>query len=116
MAGRRARLPFPSGCLVRREGAFPFFLLSPSPSFALFPSLHSTPSHSTAFTRSNAEEIPLRPGMVFTIEPMLLELGPEIDTWSDGWTVVAQDGGRGGQFEHTVLITEEGVEVLTVPE
>lgn len=54
--------------------------------------------------------------MIFTIEPMLLEHGPDIDTWSDGWTVVAKDGGRGAQFEHTVLITEEGVEVLTVPE
>ena len=54
--------------------------------------------------------------MVFTIEPMLLEYGPEIDTWEDGWTVVSKDGGRGAQFEHTVLIKEDGVEVLTVPE
>lgn len=54
--------------------------------------------------------------MIFTIEPMLLELGPEIDTWSDGWAVVSRDLGRGAQYEHTVLITEEGVEVLTVPE
>lgn len=64
----------------------------------------------------NKEKLPLRPGMVFTIEPMLLEKGPEIDTWEDGWTVVTRDGGRGAQYEHTVLITEEGVEVLTVPE
>lgn len=54
--------------------------------------------------------------MVFTIEPMLLEMGPGIDTWGDGWTVVASDGGRGAQFEHTVLITEGGVEILTLPE
>ena len=64
----------------------------------------------------NGERLPLRPGMIFTIEPMLLEHGPEITTWADGWTVVSKDGGRGAQFEHTVLITEDGVEVLTLPE
>lgn len=61
----------------------------------------------------NAERVPLRPGMIFTIEPMLVEGKPEVEVMEDGWTVVSRDGGRGAQFEHTVLITEEGAEVLT---
>lgn len=53
--------------------------------------------------------------MIFTIEPMLTEGMAECDEWSDNWTVVTKDGGRAAQFEHTVLITDTGVEVLTVP-
>ena len=57
----------------------------------------------------------LLPGMIFTIEPMLTEGGAECSEWSDDWTVVTQDGGRAAQFEHTVLITEDGVDILTLP-
>lgn len=55
----------------------------------------------------------LRPGMAFTIEPMITLGSPGLETLSDGWTVVTRDGSPSAQFEHTVLITEEGVEVLT---
>lgn len=52
-------------------------------------------------------------GMCFTIEPMI-SLGSHRDkTWPDTWTSVTIDGSRTAQFEHTLLVTDEGVEVLT---
>ncbi|KAM3069144.1 Methionine aminopeptidase 1 [Clarireedia jacksonii] len=52
-------------------------------------------------------------GMCFTIEPMIA-LGTHRDkTWPDNWTSVTQDGKRTAQFEHTLLVTEDGVEILT---
>ena len=55
----------------------------------------------------------MKPGNIFTIEPMINE-GTWKDTkWYDNWTVVTEDGKRSAQFEHTLLITEDGVEVLT---
>ena len=54
-----------------------------------------------------------KPGMTFTIEPMI-SLGTYKDkSWPDDWTSVTQDGLRTAQFEHTLLVTEDGVEVLT---
>lgn len=54
-----------------------------------------------------------KPGMVFTIEPMI-NLGSWKDvTWPDDWTSVTADGKRSAQFEHTVLVTEKGYEILT---
>ena len=54
-----------------------------------------------------------KPGMTFTIEPMV-SLGSYKDkTWPDDWTSATQDGSRTAQFEHTLLVTEDGVEVLT---
>lgn len=54
-----------------------------------------------------------KPGMVFTIEPMLC-LGAHYDKqWPDGWTAVTKDGKWSAQFEHTILVTETGCEVLT---
>ncbi len=55
------------------------------------------------------------PGMTFTIEPMLNLGTPEHDMWEDGWTVVTKDRRRSAQFEHTLLVTEDGAEVLTNP-
>ncbi|MDY7014533.1 MAG: type I methionyl aminopeptidase, partial [Cyanobacteriota bacterium] len=55
----------------------------------------------------------LRPGMVFTIEPMINEGEREIQILGDGWTAIAKDGKRSAQFEHTVAVTEDGVEILT---
>mmetsp|Transcript_13039 Transcript_13039/g.23950 ORF Transcript_13039/g.23950 Transcript_13039/m.23950 type:complete len:445 (+) Transcript_13039:56-1390(+) len=63
----------------------------------------------------NNDAMELLPGMIFTIEPMITEGSAECSEWSDDWTVVTQDGGRAAQFEHTVLITESGVEILTLP-
>jgi methionyl aminopeptidase len=54
-------------------------------------------------------------GMTFTIEPML-DLGTESwELWADKWTVVTKDRRRSAQFEHTLLVTEGGAEILTVP-
>jgi len=55
----------------------------------------------------------LKPGMVFTIEPMINVGDFETDVLEDGWTVVTVDGSLSAQFEHTVLVTETGCEVLT---
>jgi methionyl aminopeptidase len=63
----------------------------------------------------------LEPGMVFTIEPMLTIGTPEQpgtigwDEWPDGWTVVTRDRRLTAQFEHTIVVTERGSEVLTLP-
>lgn len=56
----------------------------------------------------------MKPGHVFTVEPMV-NLGNNGGdrTWPDGWTAVTRDGRRSAQFEHTFLVTEDGVELLT---
>ncbi len=57
----------------------------------------------------------IEPGMTFTIEPMLTLGTIEWEMWEDGWTVVTRDRRRTAQFEHTLLVTETGAEVLTLP-
>jgi len=57
----------------------------------------------------------IEPGMTFTIEPMLNLGTHEWEMWPDGWTVVTKDGRRSAQFEHTILVTDEGAEILTLP-
>ncbi len=57
----------------------------------------------------------IQPGMIFTVEPMLVDGSQENHEWDDGWTVVTNDGSWVAQFEHTILITETGAEVLTLP-
>ena len=52
-------------------------------------------------------------GMCFTIEPMITLGSARDKTWPDDWTSVTADGGRTAQFEHTLLVVEGGVEVLT---
>lgn len=54
-------------------------------------------------------------GMTFTIEPMLTLGTFEYHTWPDGWTVVTADGKRSAQFEHTLVVTEKGADILTLP-
>ncbi|MGO3153867.1 MAG: type I methionyl aminopeptidase [Galactobacter sp.] len=55
------------------------------------------------------------PGMVFTIEPMLTLGGIEWDQWDDDWTVVTRDGSLTAQFEHTLVVEDDGARVLTLP-
>lgn len=57
----------------------------------------------------------IEPGMVFTIEPMLNLGTPDWVMWDDDWTVVTADGRRSAQFEHTLLVTDTGAEILTLP-
>lgn len=56
----------------------------------------------------------IEPGMVFTIEPMLTLGSAMWDMWEDDWTVTTDDKSFSAQFEHTILITESGPEILTV--
>ena len=58
--------------------------------------------------------VKLEPGMVFTIEPMINAGKAAIRTMADGWTIVTKDHSLSAQWEHTVLVTETGFEVLTV--
>ncbi|MCY3560388.1 MAG: type I methionyl aminopeptidase [bacterium] len=57
---------------------------------------------------------PLEEGMTFTIEPMLTLGRPQVELWSDGWTAVTADRSRTAQFEHTLLVTADGAEILTL--
>mmetsp|Transcript_32337 Transcript_32337/g.66489 ORF Transcript_32337/g.66489 Transcript_32337/m.66489 type:complete len:100 (+) Transcript_32337:29-328(+) len=56
------------------------------------------------------------PGMTFTVEPVLVENFDETYTkWDDNWTFQTLTNARSAQFEHTILITEDGCEILTGP-
>ena len=55
----------------------------------------------------------MEPGMTFTIEPMITMGAHEHQMWDDGWTAVTIDRKRTAQFEHTILVTDDGAEVLT---
>jgi methionyl aminopeptidase len=55
----------------------------------------------------------LQAGMTLAIEPMVVENSPAIETADDGWTVFTKDGGMCAHFEHTVLISKDGPEILT---
>ena len=70
----------------------------------VIPHYDAAPSYSTL----------IEPGMTFTIEPMLNLGTPEWEMWDDRWTVVTADRRRSAQFEHTILITETGNEILTL--
>jgi methionyl aminopeptidase len=57
----------------------------------------------------------MEPGLTFTIEPMLTLGTISYDIWPDGWTAVTKDRMRTAQFEHTLAVTADGYEILTVP-
>jgi methionyl aminopeptidase len=59
--------------------------------------------------------VTIEPGMTFTVEPMLTLGSAAWDMWDDGWTVVTKDRLRSAQFEHTILVTDDGAEILTLP-
>lgn len=64
---------------------------------------------------SDAYRDVMEPGMTFTIEPMLTLGDPSSHVWDDGWTVATNDGSRCAQWEHTIVVTETGAEILTSP-
>jgi methionyl aminopeptidase len=72
---------------------------------------HTSPSVPHYYT-PEASTI-MEPGMVFTIEPMITIGSWREKMWDNGWTAVTVDGRRTAQFEHTVLVTNDGAEVLT---
>ena len=57
----------------------------------------------------------MEPGMTFTIEPMITLGTYDYEIWDDGWTVVTRDRRLTAQFEHTILVTETGSDILTLP-
>lgn len=57
----------------------------------------------------------LVPGMTFTVEPMLTLGGVDWELWDDDWTVVTSDASWVAQWEHTLVVTDDGVEILTLP-
>lgn len=56
----------------------------------------------------------MKPGMIFTIEPVIVQGIDHVEFLDDGWSIVTADDSRGAQFEHTILITDSGHEILTV--
>ena len=62
-----------------------------------------------------AYDTEIREGMIFTIEPMLTLGTIEWDLWDDDWTVVTRDRKRTAQFEHTLVVTADGADILTLP-
>jgi methionyl aminopeptidase len=58
----------------------------------------------------------IEPGMTFTVEPMLTLGSAAWEMWDDGWTVLTLDRSRSAQFEHTILVTDTGAEILTLPD
>lgn len=71
----------------------------------IVPHYDAAPAHNTVMV----------PGMVFTIEPMITLGGIEWDLWDDEWTVTTKDRQRTAQFEYTLVVTEDGTDILTVP-
>jgi methionyl aminopeptidase len=63
----------------------------------------------------NADTV-IEAGMTFTIEPMITLGSPELHMWNDGWTAVTNDASPCAQFEHTLVVTDDGCEILTVTE
>lgn len=57
----------------------------------------------------------MKPGMTFTIEPVLSQGREEVGILDDGWTAVTMDNARAAQIEHTILITDNGCDILTRP-
>jgi len=76
-------------------------------------SMHEPPEIPNFGRRGTGERI--KPGMTFAIEPMVNLGGYATKILSDGWTVVSSDGTPSAHFEHTVLTTEKGPEILTIP-
>ncbi|REJ77780.1 MAG: type I methionyl aminopeptidase [Acidobacteria bacterium] len=74
--------------------------------------MHEAPQIPNYGRRGTREKI--RAGFVFAIEPMLNLGSPDTKTLADGWTVVTADGKPSAHFEHTVAVTEEGPEILTL--
>ncbi len=60
--------------------------------------------------------VKLKPGMVLAVEPMINAGGPEVEMLEDQWTAVTRDRKLSAHFEHTIAITEDGPEILTLRE
>jgi methionyl aminopeptidase len=77
------------------------------------PSFHTKPTI-LHYDEPRATTI-MEPGMTFTVEPMLTLGSYEWEAWDDDWTILTKDGSWAAQWEHTVAVTDDGVEILTLP-
>ncbi|MBI2814532.1 MAG: type I methionyl aminopeptidase [Opitutae bacterium] len=77
--------------------------------------MHEEPQIPNFVDRKRNRTDEIRPGMTLAIEPMVNLGGHAVRTLSDGWTVVTADGTPSAHFEHTVLTTDAGPEILTIP-
>ena len=77
------------------------------------PSFHTSPTI-LHYDEPRADTL-LEPGMTFTIEPMLTLGGVDWFMWDDGWTVLTKDSSMAAQWEHTLVVTDDGAEILTRP-
>lgn len=75
---------------------------------------HEEPQVLHYATAKHDPKLKLRPGMCFTIEPMVNAGKRQVKLLPDGWTVVTKDRSLSAQWEHTVLVTEDGYEILTL--
>lgn len=66
------------------------------------------------FVPRDAQRVPLRPGMVLAIEPMVTAGGPDVEVLSDNWTAVTKDRSLAAHFEHTVAVTKNGPRILSL--
>ncbi|KAL7552498.1 hypothetical protein ACHAWF_015745 [Thalassiosira exigua] len=78
-----------------------------------FTTVKSFCGHGILHYRNSEPAGKMAPGHTFTIEPMICEGAATYLMWPDDWTATTKDGGRSAQFEHTLLITPDGVEALT---
>ncbi|MFA6428678.1 MAG: type I methionyl aminopeptidase [Candidatus Buchananbacteria bacterium] len=74
--------------------------------------IHEEPSIPNFF-QANHPEIKLKPGMTLAIEPMVVTGKYHTKTLADGWTTVALDGGLAAHYEHTIVVTNDGYEIIT---
>ena len=77
------------------------------------PSFHTKPT--ILHYDEPRETTPFETGMTFTIEPMLTLGGHDWYAWDDDWTILTRDGSWVAQWEHTIAVTEDGAEILTLP-
>jgi methionyl aminopeptidase len=82
--------------------------------FSIVREMHEEPQIPNFGRKNTGEKI--KPGMTLAIEPMVNLGGYRVRTLADGWTVVTSDGSPSAHFEHTVLTTDSGPEILTVPQ
>lgn len=78
-------------------------------------SMHEEPQIPNFVDRKKSKTDLIKPGMTLAIEPMVNLGGHRTKTLSDGWTIVTSDGSPSAHFEHTVLTTDKGPEILTIP-
>jgi methionyl aminopeptidase len=78
-------------------------------------SMHEEPQIPNFVERKKSRTDPIKPGMTLAIEPMINLGGWRTKTAADGWTIITADGSPSAHFEHTVLTTDHGPEILTLP-